>query len=385
MQLNALQLSALATLFAQALATDGVVRIDFQVNRDEVSVERSRLNARGEPITETIINNRGSYLAKLIIGSDNQAINVNMDTGSSSLWVPGPNTRKIADGNFNPATSTSFHNNGTKFQILYGSGHGALGEWSQDSVTLGGVTLKNANIAVVSRLSDSIAKGILGLGLTGPGLSSKVDNFPAQLARSGLINKNVYSIYLDSLLAKTGTVLFGGVDSEKYTGPLAGQPIVSTTLIQVNLQGIQVAGLVIPTCSTPVTLDTGTTFSYLPAQMVDAIAAYLGLTFDTSDQYYYGTTPSYLPSDTVSFAFNGVLIEVPIKNLLSLQKGGKGYRLDIGYPLGGTLGVLGENFLRSAYMVADLDDKNVYLAQAKLGSTALNVIPVVSSIPGGIL
>jgi hypothetical protein len=42
---------------------------------------------------------------------------------------------------------------------------------------------------------------------------------------AGIINRKAYSLYLNDLQANKGAIIFGGVDSTKYTGDLIALPL----------------------------------------------------------------------------------------------------------------------------------------------------------------
>lgn len=60
-------------------------------------------------------------------------------------------------------------------------------------------------------------------------------NFPQAMANLGLINSNAYSVWINDLSGSAGSILFGGVDTDKYTGPLRTIPIITQESSQANL------------------------------------------------------------------------------------------------------------------------------------------------------
>ncbi len=52
------------------------------------------------------------------------------------------------------------------------------------------------------------------------------------LKSNGVTNRKAYSLYLNDLQANTGAIIFGGVDTTKYTGELVALPL------QVSVRGI---------------------------------------------------------------------------------------------------------------------------------------------------
>jgi hypothetical protein len=45
------------------------------------------------------------------------------------------------------------------------------------------------------------------------------------LKSNGIIDRKAYSLYLNDLQANTGAIIFGGVDTTKYTGELVVLPL----------------------------------------------------------------------------------------------------------------------------------------------------------------
>ena len=92
------------------------------------------------------------YYGEISVGTPAQKFTVVFDTGSSNLWVPSTRCGDAAcwiHHRYNAAKSSTYHSNGTKFSIQYGSG--ALeGVISNDIVKLGNITILNSRTTVAS-------------------------------------------------------------------------------------------------------------------------------------------------------------------------------------------------------------------------------------------
>lgn len=146
----------------------------------------------------------------------------------------------------------------------------------------------------------------------------------------------------------------------------------------------------------PVILDSGTTASYLPDEFIDPILSGVGAINDPG----YGTiVPCRLASSLANFTFGfgglgGPTITVafgqylfPIFNQQGVQPeftDGAGTVCAFNLLSSGTGPlILGDNFLRSAYVVYDLANNQIALANTNFNSTTSNVVEISgSSIPG---
>lgn len=152
------------------------------------------------------------------------------------------------------------------------------------------------------------------------------------------------------------------------------------------------------TSAQAVVLDSGTTLTYLPEAMATAIMSTFGGTYDASNGYA-SMSCSTASELSLSFEFGGPggpTINVPLSELLladgSTMTFGPGGGADGGPGGGGSeasscaFGVskssgtylLGDTFLRSAYVVYDLDAKQVAMAQANYNSTSTSITAITS-------
>jgi yapsin 1 len=281
-------------------------------------------------------------------------------------------------GTFNSSGSDTFHSNNTEFFIVYGDSTFAYGTWGYDNVVINGIEIQNLSFAVANQTNSSV--GVLGIGLEGlettySGSTAgtnryKYANLPTKMVQDGLINKRVYSIYLNTSDAGNGNILFGGVDHAKYSGTLAIVPIINTLSgysqaikLEVTLSGISYNGNTALSSSISALLDSGTTLTYLPSSVVSALAKQVGATYSSQHGYYLMSCPSSsAASQNLTFSFQGIDIQAPLSNfILSFDTSGTTCVFAI---MSSSTTILGDSFLRSAYVVFDLDDFEVAMAQA---------------------
>ncbi|RAH80131.1 acid protease [Aspergillus japonicus CBS 114.51] len=351
--------------------------LQYNVQRRHNAIRSLRKRAT---VDVDIGNNEVDYIISLELGTPGQNVSVIIDTGSSDLWVnaagTGSDSSNNSYGTYDSSASSTYSLVNDDFVIQYVDGSEAAGDYVNDTVKLGNVTLTNFQFGVATNSTSS--QGVLGIGYASGETSAQFGggvyaNLPKALANQGFINSAAYSLWLDDLDAKEGTILFGGVNTAKYTGSLHTLPIEKINgvydTLAVSLNGVHVTG----TKSTSVNntafpvvgvLDSGTSLTYLPSaaaqDLISAVGAeyveragYAIVDCDVADQDY-----------DVVFEFSGFNLSVPVGDLL----------LDAGsYCVFGIVPqdsdsddgefVLGDTFLRSAYVVYDLENNEVAIAK----------------------
>ena len=371
-------------LFAQGLTipdgiekrTDKVVSLDFTVIRKPFNATAHRLIQKRSDVPTTLINEGPSYAADIVVGSNQQKQTVVIDTGSSDLWVVDTdaecqvtysgqtNNFCKQEGTFDPSSSSSAQNLNQDFSIEYGDLTSSQGSFYKDTVGFGGISIKNQQFADVT--TTSVDQGIMGIGFTADEAGYNLyDNVPVTLKKQGIINKNAYSLYLNSEDASTGKIIFGGVDNAKYTGTLTALPVTSSVELRVHLGSINFDGTSVST-NADVVLDSGTTITYFSQSTADKFARIVGATWDSRNEIY--RLPSCDLSGDAVFNFDqGVKITVPLSELILKDSDSSICYFGISR---NDANILGDNFLRRAYIVYDLDDKTISLAQVKYTSSS---------------
>ncbi len=194
--------------------------------------------------------------------------------------------------------------------------------------------------------NTSISDGILGVGFSSDE-SIVADALPPypniidQLVAENLIGVSAFSLYLNDPRSDTGSILFGGLDTDKFIGPLAVVPMIADSQTgsfdsyTVALMGISFSfangtnasvstsvGDSVPISAgdgIPAVLDSGSTYTILPdaimQQLVSGIGAYTDydetiITFADCDVLTNGLAPS------VSLALNGTSILLTVEDLV---------------------------------------------------------------------
>jgi hypothetical protein len=257
----------------------------------------------------------------------------------------------------------------------------------RDVVRLGGLALHDANFGVAYESNTSVA--VLGVGYTtNEGLAGTTGrtyaNYPQQLKDAGVIAANAYSLYLNDLNAARGSILFGGVDSSKYEGELQTVPLVTQNPYSqfiIALTNVSSNGqtLLSEDNTLGVLLDCGSSFTYLPESIASPLFNLYSVDYDATTAADFGAgtidcnAASNNPGATVDFTFSGsATIKVPLDELVLLNEIRNGVAscvFGITVTAQDGVSVLGDTFLRSAYMVYDLESNEVSLAQTRFNST----------------
>ncbi len=335
-------------------------------------------SAASAGVTLPLKNEYALYLADIEIGTPGQAIKIDVDTGSSDLWVPGAGTQS-QDGTYDNSKSSTYEKVKSGFAISYGDGSSASGDWAKETVTIGGSKITGLEFGDAT--TQNVGQGILGVGFKGNEAAAQssnaftYDNLPLQMKSQGVINKAAYSLYLNSLDATSGSILFGAVDKAKYSGDLktldiqniddSGAETSEAVAFFVNLDSIKSNGNTLTSTTYPALLDSGTTLIYAPEDVASKIGKKYG-TYDSTVGGY--TTSCSTRGEDFEFTFEDKTIKVPFKDLLYNTNGQAAGNSDTCFL--GVLSsqsnyyILGDGFLRSAYVYYDIDEPQVGIAQA---------------------
>lgn len=112
------------------------------------------------------------------------------------------------------------------FDISYVGGSGAQGEYIKDEFVLGQVGQAQMLIQIGLAEKTSTSTGIMGIGYDlNEASSTEYPNFMDLMVTNGITNTKRYSIWLNDLDSSTGSILFGGIDTDKFYGTLYSMPI----------------------------------------------------------------------------------------------------------------------------------------------------------------
>ncbi|KAK8108295.1 uncharacterized protein PG998_010308 [Apiospora kogelbergensis] len=334
------------------------------------------------------------YLMDVNLGSPGQTVEVVVDTASYELYV-NPDCARAANpafcagaGRYDARGSGTAENLTTRFGVSFGSG-GYAGTYFCDTLTLGDDSWPVANQQFgVATASAYVWAGMIGLGY-GEGYNTQYPALLDRLAEDEYISQRVFSVGLGGASGGNSDIIFGGVDYHKFEGwmePVEIWPSPAEQMQQFGQVGYWVnltsLGHTRPGQSsteqlTPagftrmMLLDTGSTFSYMDAEIVAALGQQFEATLDEQQGIYY-VSCSYLNgteedddegSGHVHFGFNqgGVVIDVKYEDFI-VDLGGRCALGVQSADVGATSWVLGDTFIRGAYMVFDQYYDAVWLA-----------------------
>lgn len=277
------------------------------------------------------------YTIELKMGTPGQAVSVNFDTGSSELWV-NPNCAKSNDEKYCKSFgqfggSSSFVDQNQNSTLRYGRGEADI-EYGYDYVTVGSAKIAQQVFGVASD-SEFHTTGILGAGPSLDGFNSPYPYVIDNLFRQKFIESRVFSLDLRHIGSDRGAVVYGGIDTKKYSGQLEKRPIIPAaqspdgkTRYWIYLDGISITkddGSVSPVFDKPngqpVLLDSGYTVSALPTEHFQKIlAAFPSAKKDPeSDQYTVDCSVVKSAKGSINYKFGKTVIKVPFADFVWQQ------------------------------------------------------------------
>ncbi|EQB56222.1 eukaryotic aspartyl protease [Colletotrichum gloeosporioides Cg-14] len=341
---------------------------------------------------------------------------MHLDTGSSDTWVVdkqadlcnSPRMQRTygtgCTSTFDTTKSSTYKlvtRNG--FDITYLDARNIQGDYISDTVNINGKKVSSQQLGLA--IQTVKGSGLMGLGFS-TGVSTRrsyptiLDNMVSQ----NLIGRKAFSLWLNDLSSSEGTLLFGGIDTEKYIGSLTTLPLVDDyhseriTSYSVAMTGVsletpdgKMTELAAENFNASTVLDSGSTVCLLP----DRIANQIWEKYDVIDAGYGFVDCKWRGPDGenhfLDFEFNGVTIRVPLEEMvldnldpIMDQLDGLlpfdnpcmfGIQSNSAFDINSSrFALLGDTFLRSAYVVYDETNQQVGIAQANLNSTRSNVI-----------
>lgn len=320
----------------------------------------------------------------MAFGSNAQSVKVAIDTGSDELFVD-PNCNDsdfsnseqrecVAEGVYDPATSTSSKATGETSQIVYGSGAVDIAYYI-DSVGIPGASKNLTQVQFgKATASQDLSEGILGLGF-GENVNLNYSNFVDALQAQGLTNTKAFSVALGTSDTEGGNIVFGGVDTKKFAGSLASLDISAPAMGDIQRYAVSLSSISYTpsggsttkydnSALSGVVLDTGSSLCELPTDIVSSMASDIGAQQDSQSGLLIVDCNTATSANKLDFEFDGgATISVPLDQFV-IQSGNT---CVLGVePLqegSGITALLGDTFLRNAYVVFDQTNMKINMAQ----------------------
>ena len=160
----ALATLALASFAEQVIAEPSVFSMKF----GRIQTRGSSLEKR-DPFSVPVGNafQVGLYYVNASVGNPAQVVQLQIDTGSSDVWMFGPgacsDNSSCGGGTYDPKKSKSSNVIAQDaFEIQYVTpGSDVKGDYVSDDFAIGGTTIKNLTLAVATQ-AQSVTTGIMG-------------------------------------------------------------------------------------------------------------------------------------------------------------------------------------------------------------------------------
>ncbi|KAK3988981.1 pepsin [Cladorrhinum sp. PSN332] len=251
-----------------------VARIDAENEAFETKRKRTTGSAAAIPIDVIDI----AYVTPVTIGTPPQTLSLDLDTGSSDLWVFSsltPTNQVRGQEIYTPSkSSTSKVLSGHTWSITYGDGSGSRGTVYTDNFTIGGLEASSQAVQTANQVSSGFTTephidGLVGLGFSTLNTVSPSSQLTFFDNTKSKLDAPVFAA--DLKYKATGTYDFGFIDKEKYTGEITYTPVNNKpgywTFTSTGY-GVGQGNFT----EQPITAiaDTGTTLVYLPTAIVTA-------------------------------------------------------------------------------------------------------------------
>ncbi|CAK7210221.1 hypothetical protein SBRCBS47491_000703 [Sporothrix bragantina] len=413
-----------ATLLAGAAST-AFGHISYPIHHRSVAGGSGGMQKRSASYDGAVLNNNSytSYIIDLEIGTPPQLVSVQIDTGSSILWM-NANCDNAANvpyckeqSQFDSAKSSTWKSLNQTDTITYGSGNATLNQGT-DVVRIpaaaGGTEMSIPALEFgVAEETYILSVGILGVSFGQIGELTEYPNVIDQLYLNNLTNGRVFSMALGNVtnrVAGDGVIIFGGVDTKKFTGPLVPLPNLPEQKTDpypiprywVNMDSITINGteLVKPsntssnttTANTPITspelfsdingpviMDSGTSFLQLPTTFMEAIAKTMGGSIVDGTVIVdcaWQTAPGSLEFVFGESNTDMVVIDVPLAAMVLEDEGMCGLGIQSS---DGDIMIMGDILMRQAYYVFDQDNQYIYMAPYADCGSAEETLPKLTS------
>ncbi|KAL5487632.1 hypothetical protein ACEPAI_5740 [Sanghuangporus weigelae] len=288
---------------------------------------------------------------------------VDFDSGSSDLFLPGPDCGQTCEGHtiYDPSQSSTSQDAGQDFQLAFGDGSTVEGEQFTDTITIGGLTATNQAVGAATQYSDGFEAanfppdGLMGMAFQSISEFNKVPVFQS-LSEQQQTTQGAFGF---TLLETSGSELFlGGVDTSKISGDLTFTPVTQEGFWQISVDGADVGGQSVSDTQDAI-VDTGTTLLIADTQTVDNIIQAVPGAQDAGQGFF--TFPCDSAPDNIALTLGGkqFTLSGDSINLGQAEEGSSDCLSGIIADDSQGFWILGDVFLRNVYTSFDVDNSQV--------------------------
>lgn len=177
---------------------------------------------------------------------------------------------------------------------------------------------------------------------------------------------NMVSFYLSNDAARSGSVVFGAMDTTKFTGPMTFVKVNSASYWQFNFAGARfsVAGVQGDAAGgiANAIADTGTTLMIMATPVAKAINAALGATSYSRGVYNFADCKRAKAGAPLILTMNGQQYSIPASIYALVGTDGTCYSGITGGAESQV--ILGDSFLRAYYSVFDKENGQIGFAKS---------------------
>ncbi|KAF8885783.1 aspartyl protease [Infundibulicybe gibba] len=374
----------------------------------------NRLHRRAASVSNMDIVNQKQddcYYGTIKIGTPPQTFNVDLDTGSSDLWVAGNTCQNCGSALplFNPSSSTSFETAGEELDISYELGE-VSGRMANVIVTMGGFTVNSQTFLLVDQATEgqmpNPVSGLMGLAFDKGARTHSMPFWQALASNKQLAAPEMsfwFSRFIHNPQANDnepgGAFTLGGRNSSLFQGKIEflniidRPPFLASWRLRMKSVTVQVKPVPITSGRSAFsTIDTASTWIGGPRKDVHAIWKAVPDSQRVTDRPGFWAFPC--TTDVfVSFSFGGELwpispADVNLGRLFDsspLVCLGAIFDLNMGNDDHYPSWVIGNTFLKNVYSVFRATPPSIGFAQlsAATGSSGPDTVTTPQLAPSG--
>ncbi|ORZ05027.1 aspartic peptidase domain-containing protein [Absidia repens] len=351
-----------------------------EANEDDTEVQPLPSNDSGPSSAILESDNNVLWYTTIVIGTDEgkQEFTVDVDTGSSDLFIPGSKCGSTCDGHtrYDPKLSPTSNNTEGNFTLSFADKSSVEGTIYTDSVSLGGLVAKNQSFGVGKVYSEGLKKknfspdGLLGLGFES--LSHiKAPPLLDTLFNQGQIKKRVFGVRLSLAEAddEQGELTLGGYNEIHMAGEIAYASVTDPKFWQVKLDQVTVGKKVIASKRSFI-VDTGSTLINADAVFVKKFYSRIKGAKKDANRLHWTLPCANIPTLVFTIARTKFTIDPSTFSPGRVSEGSdECYGGIVANVEPGNPWIVGGVFLSNVYTIFDVDQKRIGFTTLKDGQT----------------